>query len=188
MLPPSSRSNTRPCIAWYLLHPGLLLGLFNPEDLEVMILRNVNLLSTDYKVLFPRRQNSSLHQVRQTAYSFNSFSLFLAPNKWKVILSIEWSEQLHSDGAMISSVTSPSTAWITESDDTFQMCAIFCMPLSVPNEAGNISVLQSKNMKDVNYVLRLLHSVWSTVLPTFLMYIVPSSSTSKVFRLVCSFA
>jgi hypothetical protein len=39
--------------------PGILLGLFDPEDGADIFLRNVGLLSTDYTALYPRRQNSS---------------------------------------------------------------------------------------------------------------------------------
>jgi hypothetical protein len=45
--------------ACYLLHPGLLLGLFfDPEDEGDMFLRNVDWLSTD-TVSYSRRLNSS---------------------------------------------------------------------------------------------------------------------------------
>jgi hypothetical protein len=40
-----------------LLHPGFLIDLFfDPEDGD-MFLRNVNLLSTEYTALYPRKQN-----------------------------------------------------------------------------------------------------------------------------------
>jgi hypothetical protein len=45
---------------FYLLHAGFFFGLlFYPEDVGDIFLRNVSCLSTDYTVLYPRRQNSS---------------------------------------------------------------------------------------------------------------------------------
>jgi hypothetical protein len=42
----------------------LFLGIFClPEDESVMFFRNVDWLSTDYMVLYPRRENSSLTNV-----------------------------------------------------------------------------------------------------------------------------
>jgi hypothetical protein len=44
---------------FYLLHAGFLLGIFfDPEDGCAMFLSNTDQLSTDYTVLYPRRQNS----------------------------------------------------------------------------------------------------------------------------------
>jgi hypothetical protein len=48
----------------YLLHAGFLLGLFyDTKNRGDMILRNVSLLQTDYTVMFPRRQNSSVETL-----------------------------------------------------------------------------------------------------------------------------
>jgi hypothetical protein len=46
------------CSACYLL--GLF---FDPEDGDNIFLQNVGRLSTNYTVLYPRRQNSSWHAV-----------------------------------------------------------------------------------------------------------------------------
>jgi hypothetical protein len=46
--------------AFYLLHDGLLLGVFfDPEDERDMFLRNDIRLVKDYMEFYPRKQNSS---------------------------------------------------------------------------------------------------------------------------------
>jgi hypothetical protein len=58
----SMKQNSACC----LLNIGFLLVLFfNPEDGGDISLRNVGLLSTDYAALYPRRQNSSHHPLRE---------------------------------------------------------------------------------------------------------------------------
>jgi hypothetical protein len=53
------RKQTRTLVC-YLLHIGLLLGLFfDPENRGDMFFRNFSWLSTDYTALYPRRQNAS---------------------------------------------------------------------------------------------------------------------------------
>jgi hypothetical protein len=37
------------------VHSGILLGLFDPEDVGNMLLRNVGSLSAEYMALYPRR-------------------------------------------------------------------------------------------------------------------------------------
>jgi hypothetical protein len=43
--------------ACYLLHAGLLLGLFNPENGGNLFLRNVGSLSMDFSTFYPRKYN-----------------------------------------------------------------------------------------------------------------------------------
>jgi hypothetical protein len=50
----------QPTFACYLLHTGVLFGLFTyPKDGGGMFLQNTGWISMDYIVLYPRRQNSS---------------------------------------------------------------------------------------------------------------------------------
>jgi hypothetical protein len=56
---PSKKPEQTPVLSIIFFHAGFLLGLFyNPEDEADMFLRNVGWLPTDYKALYPRRQNS----------------------------------------------------------------------------------------------------------------------------------
>jgi hypothetical protein len=55
--PPLGRQQGFTC---WLLHADFLLGLlFDPEDGDAIFLRNVGLVSLDYKAIYLRRENSS---------------------------------------------------------------------------------------------------------------------------------
>jgi hypothetical protein len=50
--------------AFYVLHIGFLLGLFlHPEDRGEMFLQNTGWLSTDYIVLYSKKQDSPNHDT-----------------------------------------------------------------------------------------------------------------------------